>query len=61
MRNLACGDLTRTEDFMLRKLLINDWVPVSSELVFEDRGRMVKWHVPIWGDCWERFKYGKMG
>ena len=35
---------------MLRKLVINDWVHVSSGLVLEDGGRMVKWHVPVWGD-----------
>ena len=39
---------------MLRKLIINDWVHVSSGIVLEDRGRMVKWHVPVSGDfCWE--------
>ena len=38
MRNLACSHLTRTERLMLRKLIINDWVHVSSELVLEDRG-----------------------
>ena len=39
---------------MLRKLVINDWVHVSSGIVLEDRGRMVNWHVPVWRDfCWE--------
>ena len=38
---------------MLRKLVINDWVHVSSGIVFEDRGWMVNWHVPVWEDfCW---------
>ena len=35
---------------MLRKLVINDWFHKSSELTLKDRRRMVKWHVPIWGD-----------
>ena len=48
MRDLACGHLTCTEGLMLRKLIINDWVHVSSELVLEDRERMIKWHVPVW-------------
>ena len=39
---------------MLRKLVINDWVLVSSRLVLEDGGRMVKWQVPVCGNfCWE--------
>ena len=39
---------------MLRKLVTNDWVHVSSGIVLEDRGRMVNWHVPVWRDfCWE--------
>ena len=39
---------------MLKKLVINDWVLVSSGLVLEDGGRMVKWQVPVCGDfCWE--------
>ena len=39
---------------MLRKLVINDWVLVSSGLVLEDGGRMVKWQVSVCGDfCWE--------
>ena len=38
----------------MRKLVINDWVQKSSELTLKDRGRMVKWHVPIRGNfCWE--------
>ena len=32
---------------MLRKLVINDWVHVSSGIVLEDRGRMVNWHVLV--------------
>ena len=48
---------------MLRKLVINVWDHVSSGIVLEDRGRMVKWHVPVWGDflLGGRFKCGKMG
>ena len=39
---------------MLRKIVINDWVHVSSGIVLEDKGRMVNWHVPVWRDfCWE--------
>ena len=39
---------------MLRKLVINDWVHVSSGLVLEDGRRIVKSHVPVWEDfCWE--------
>ena len=47
---------------MLRKLVINDEIHVSSELVLEDGGRMVKLHVPVWGNfCREvRFKCKKM-
>ena len=33
---------------MLRKLVINDWVHVSSGLVLEDGRRIVKSHVPVW-------------
>ena len=45
---------------MLRKLVINDWVHVSFGFVLED-GRMVKSHVPVWGDLLGgRFKCGKM-
>ena len=32
---------------MLTKLVINDWVDVSSGLVVEDGRRMVKSHVPV--------------
>ena len=32
---------------MLRKLVINDWVHVSSGLVLEDGRRMVKSDVPV--------------
>ena len=47
---------------MLRKLVISNWVHVSSGLVLEDGRRMVKSHVPIWGDLLGgRFKCGKMG
>ena len=39
---------------MLRKLVINDWVHVSSGLVLEDGRRMVKSDVPVQGGfCWE--------
>ena len=39
---------------MLRKLVINNWVYVSSGFVLEDGRRMVKSNVPVWGDfCWE--------
>ena len=61
MRNLACGDLTRAEELMLRKLVVNNWVHVSSELVSEDRGRMVKWHIPVWGDLLGEVQMQKNG
>ena len=32
---------------MLRKLIINDWVHVSSGIVLENKGRMVKWYIPV--------------
>ena len=36
------------------KLVINNWVYVSSGFVLEDGRRMVKSNVPVWGDfCWE--------
>ena len=39
---------------MLRKLVINSWVYVSSGFVLEDGRKMVKSDVPISGDfCWE--------
>ena len=39
---------------MLRKLVINNWVYVSSGFVLEDGRRIVKSNVPVWGDfCWE--------
>ena len=47
MRNLACGDPDSYLGGLILKLIINDWVHVFSELVLKDRGRMVKWHVPI--------------
>ena len=32
----------------------NDWVHMPSGLALEDRGKMVKWHVPVWEVfCWE--------
>ena len=47
---------------MLTKLVINDWVHVSSRIVLEDSGRLVKEYVPIWGGFLlkGKFKYGKM-
>ena len=47
---------------MLRKLVFNDWVHVSSGIVLEDRGRMVNWHVPVLRDFFGggRFKCRKM-
>ena len=39
---------------MMMKLVINNWVYVSSGFVLEDGRRMVKSNVPVWGDfCWE--------
>ena len=39
---------------MLRKLVINSWVYVSSGFVLEDGRRIVKSDVPVWGNfCWE--------
>ena len=35
---------------MLRDFFINDWVHVSSGLALENRWRMVKWHVLVWGE-----------
>ena len=38
MRNLTCGDLQILLLMILRKLVTNNWVHVSSDLVSEDRG-----------------------
>ena len=39
---------------MLSKLVINDWVHVSSGLALKHRGRMLKWNIPVSGFfCWE--------
>ena len=47
---------------MLRKLVINDWFHVSSGIVFEDRERMVKWHVPVCRNVyWEEVQMQKNG
>ena len=35
---------------MLRKLVINDWIHVTSGLVLGNGERMVKWHVLVWED-----------
>ena len=59
--NLARGDFTRTEGLMLWKLVINDWDHVSSKFVLEDRGRMVKWHVPVWADLLGEVQMQKNG
>ena len=40
IRNLTCGDLQILLLMILRKLVTNNWVHVSSDLVSEDGGRV---------------------
>ena len=46
MRNLACGDHYILLVVILRKLVTNDWVHVSLELVSVDGGRVGAVEIP---------------